>query len=191
MILCSGSIGIIDGIVPPAAEFLEVSNRLALGSDQAPGNNCNNMFNEMKFTAILNKCKAKDPRVFPSWKVLRMATIDSAKAIGLEHEIGSLRKGKKADIIIVDFDSPNLVPIIQEPIRNIIPNLIYSAKGSEVETVIIDGNFVMENRVILTVNERQAVRKAHEAASALAERAKGSFHKMDTPIANMMKDGYL
>ncbi|WP_301172508.1 amidohydrolase family protein [Brevibacillus nitrificans] len=191
MILCSGSIGIIDGIVPPAAEFLEVSNRLALGSDQAPGNNCNNMFNEMKFTAILNKCKVKDPRVFPSWKVLRMATIDSAKAIGLEHEIGSLRKGKKADIIIVDFDSPNLVPIIQEPIRNIIPNLIYSAKGSEVETVIIDGNFVMENRVILTVNEKQAVRKAHEAASALAERAKGSFHKMDTPIANMMKDGYL
>jgi len=102
-----------------------------------------------------------------------------------------LRKGKKADVIIVDFDSPNLVPIIQEPIRNIIPNLIYSAKGSEVETVIIDGNFVMENRVVLTVNEKQAVRKAHEAAAKLAERAKDSFNRMDTPIANMMKDGYL
>ena len=62
---------------PAAAQFLSVSERLALGSDQAPGNNCNNMFNEMKFTAILNKCKARDPAVFPAWKVLRMATIEA------------------------------------------------------------------------------------------------------------------
>ena len=80
MLLCSGSIGLIDGIVPPALEFLNVSNKLALGSDQAPGNNCSNMFNEMKLTAILNKCRCKDPKVFPAWKVLRLATIEGARA---------------------------------------------------------------------------------------------------------------
>ncbi|MFM1652645.1 amidohydrolase family protein [Brevibacillus sp. B_LB10_24] len=191
MILCSGSIGIIDGIVPPAADFIELSDKLALGSDQAPGNNCNNMFNEMKFTAILNKCKAKDPRVFPSWKVLRMATIDSARAIGLENEVGSLKKGKKADVIIVDFNNPSLVPIIQEPIRNIVPNLVYSAKGSEVETVIIDGRVVVDNKILLTVDEKEAVKAAQMAAKNLGKRAIDAVVGLETPIANMMAEGYL
>jgi 5-methylthioadenosine/S-adenosylhomocysteine deaminase len=191
MILCSGSIGIIDGIVPPAADFIELSDKLALGSDQAPGNNCNNMFNEMKFTAILNKCRARDPRVFPSWKVLRMATIESAKAIGLDHEIGSLKKGKKADIIILDFDSPNLVPIIKEPIRNIVPNIVYSAKGNEVETVIIDGQVVVDNKRVMTVNEQEIVRKAHEAARDLGKRARHTIAELQTPIVKMMEAGYL
>ncbi|MDL2273156.1 amidohydrolase [Oscillospiraceae bacterium OttesenSCG-928-G22] len=191
MTLCSGSIGIIDGIVPPAADFIEVSDRLALGSDQAPGNNCNNMFNEMKFTAILNKCKYKDPTIFPAWRVLRMATIDSAKAIGLGDEIGSLKVGKKADIIIINLDDPCLAPIIQSPIRNIVPNLVYSAKGSEVETSIIDGKIVMENRRVLTVNESEVVMAAHESAKRIAKKAEGFFETMDTPIARDMREGYM
>ncbi len=182
MILCSGSIGIIDGIVPPAAEFLEVSDLLALGSDQAPGNNCNNMFNEMKFTAILNKCKAKDPSVFNAGKVLRMATIESARAIGLGDEIGSLRPGKKADIILVSLDEPCMAPIFMRPLRNIIPNLVYSAKGSEVEMSIIDGKIVMENRQILTVNEKAAVMQAHEAAQKISHRTMESYPKHNTPL---------
>ena len=165
MTLCSGSIGIIDGIVPPAAEFLEVSQRLALGSDQAPGNNCNNMFNEMKFTAILNKCKVRDPKVFPAWQVLRMATIGGAEAIGLGAEIGSLRPGKKADLVLVDLNAPAMCPAIFDPVRNIIPNLVYSANGSEVEMVIIDGKVVMEDRILLTVDEKQAIAAAQQAAA--------------------------
>ncbi|RXT08169.1 amidohydrolase [Ammoniphilus sp. CFH 90114] len=190
MILCSGSIGIIDGIIPPAAEFLEVSDHLALGSDQAPGNNCNNMFNEMKFTAILNKCKAKDPKVFPAWKILRMVTIDAARALGLGHEIGSLLPGKKADMIILDLDQPTMVPLVHKPIRNLVPNLVYSAKGSEVETVIVDGQFIMENRNLLTVDEKHAVSQAHQAGAALAERA-SSLVDLDTPLMTMMQQGYL
>ncbi|MDL2273155.1 amidohydrolase family protein [Oscillospiraceae bacterium OttesenSCG-928-G22] len=191
MILCSGSIGIIDGIVPPAADFIEVSDRLALGSDQAPGNNCNNMFNEMKFTAILNKCKAKDPTVFPAWRVMRMATIDSAKAIGLGDEVGSLKVGKKADIILINLDEPCLSPVIQSPIRNIVPNLVYSAKGSEVEMSIIDGKIVMENRRVLTVNEHEVVMAANEAAATISKRAEKIFDKLETPIARDMKEGYM
>lgn len=171
MVLCSGSIGIIDGIIPPAAQFLAAGGRLALGSDQAPGNNCNNMFNEMKFTAILNKCKAKDPKVFPAWQVLRLATIEGARAIGLGDEIGSLKPGKKADLIVVDLDSPAMCPAIMDPVRNIVPNLVYSASGWEVEMAIVNGKIIMEGRKLLTVDEKQAVAAAREAAQALAKQA--------------------
>lgn len=186
MVLCSGSIGIIDGIVPPAAQFLEAGGKLALGSDQAPGNNCNNMFNEMKFSAILNKCKVRDPKVFPAWKMLRLATIEGAKAIGLGEEIGSLRPGKKADIIIVDLDSPAMCPAILDPVRNIVPNLVYSANGSEVETVIVDGKVIMKERKMLTVDERPAIKKARELARDFA--GQSSPDKENIAVQMMKKD---
>src|SRR5438128_2064366 len=83
MVLCSGSIGIIDGIVPPARAFQAAGGMVALGSDQAPGNNNHNLWNEMKLTALFNKIKAADPEAMPAWRVLRMATIEGARAIGL------------------------------------------------------------------------------------------------------------
>ncbi|MDL2273157.1 amidohydrolase [Oscillospiraceae bacterium OttesenSCG-928-G22] len=191
MVSCTCAIGIIDGIVPPAADFVEVSDRLALGSDCAVGNNGTNMFNEMKFTAILNKCKYNDPTIFPAWRVLRMATIDSAKAIGLGDEIGSLKVGKKADIILVNLDEPCMVPTIQRPIRNIVPNLVYSAKGGEVDTSIIDGKVVMENRRFLTVDRDAVVRAANEATARIAKKAEATFKTLDTPIARDMREGYM
>ena len=191
MILCSGSIGIIDGIVPPSAEFLEVSDRLALGSDQAPGNNCNNMWNEMKLTAILNKCKARDPSVYTAGRMLRMATIDSARAIGMDGEIGSLKPGKKADIILINMDEPGLAPIYLAPLRNIVPNLVYSARGHEVETSIIDGKVVMENRRLLTVNEKEVVMNAHAAAQKISERTMDTYPQYNTPLYRMMTEDEL
>lgn len=190
MILCSGSIGIIDGIVPPSLEFLEVSNKLALGSDQAPGNNCNNMFNEMKFTSILNKCKQRDPKTFPAWQVLRHATIDAARAIGLGNEIGSLKVGKKADIIILDFNEPALFPLINYPVRNVVPNLVYSAKGSEVEMVIIDGKVIIDNKMITTVDEKKVVQEAHKAAVDVCNKA-GEFIASDNEMLKLMNQGLL
>lgn len=192
MILCSGSIAIIDGIIPPAAEFLEVSDRLALGSDQAPGNNCNNMFNEMKFTAILNKCKFKDPSVFPAGKVLRMATIEAAKAIGLGNEIGSIDVGKKADLLMIDMTQPCLSPIILHPVRNVVPNLVYSAKGSEVELVMVDGNILIENFQVLTVDEKQVVRDAQAAVERVCKAAELPFSKIpESRLHRMMQNDEL
>ncbi len=189
MILCSGSIAIIDGIVPPAAEFLEVSDRLALGSDQAPGNNCNNMFNEMKFTAILNKCKAKNPAVFPAGKVLRMATIEAARAIGLGSEIGSIEPGKKADLLMIDMTQPCLSPVIMQPVRNIVPNLVYSAKGSEVELVMVDGRVLVEDFQVLSVDEKQVVRDAQEAVERVCRAAQEPFSKIpESRLHAMMKN---
>ncbi len=190
MVLCSGSIGIIDGIVPPMAEFLEMSNRGALGSDQAPGNNCNNMFNEMKFTAILNKCRVRDPKVFPAWQVLRLATIDGARAIGLGDEVGSLEKGKKADIIMVDLTNPNLVPTISQPVRNLIPNLVYAARGNEVETVIIDGRFIVEDGKLNTVDEKEAALTALAKAAEMAEGAKENVLAQRPTLLRLTEEGY-
>ncbi|RXJ01322.1 amidohydrolase [Anaerobacillus alkaliphilus] len=190
MINCSGSIGIIDGIVPPILEFLEAGGTAALGSDQAPGNNCNNMFNEMKFVSILNKVKSRNPSVFPAHLALRLATIESAKAIGLEHEVGSLKAGKKADLLIVDLQEPSMSPIITAPIRNIVPNLVYSAKGSEVEAVMVDGKFIMRDKEILTISEKEVVEVAQLAAYGISQKAQGDIFP-NSPLLQRMESGEL
>ena len=133
MALCSGSIGIIDGIVPPSHAYRKAGGMVALGSDQAAGNNCNNIFNEMKLTALFNKIKFRDPTVMPAWEALRMATIEGAQAIGLGDEIGSLEAGKQADLIVVDLTALNLSPVLDAPVRNIVPNLVYAGSGHEVQ----------------------------------------------------------
>ncbi len=167
---CAGTIGLIDGINPPIGEYLAAGGSVALGSDHVPGNNCSNMFNEMKLTALLNKNKYRDPSVFPAWQMLRLCTVDAARVLGMENEIGSLREGKKADVILIDLNQPSLAPVITYPFRNLVANLVYSARGSEVRTSIIDGNIVMENGVVTTVDEAAIVREANEAARELAQR---------------------
>ncbi|OIJ11664.1 amidohydrolase [Anaerobacillus arseniciselenatis] len=191
MIYCAGSIGIIDGLVPPVMQFIEAGGVAGLGSDQAPGNNNNNMFNEMKFAAILNKVKRSDPTVFPAPLALRLATIEAAKSIGLDHEVGSLKKGKKADVIIVDLQHPNLSPIITSPIRNIVPNLVYSARGNEVETVLIDGEVIVEEGKLLTVNEEKAVKEAQKVAHEISVRATDDIILAESDLLKMMEEGYL
>jgi 5-methylthioadenosine/S-adenosylhomocysteine deaminase len=191
MIYCPGSIGIIDGLVPPVLKFIESGGIAGLGTDQAPGNNCNNMFNEMKFAAILNKVKRSNPTVFPAVLALRLATIDAAKVIGIDHEVGSLRKGKKADLIIINLLEPTLSPLYIDPIRNIVPNLVYSARGHEVETSIINGEIVMENRKITTIDTRTAILDAQQAAKEVSERAKGDILNADSDMLRMMKEGLL
>lgn len=85
----------MDGNVPPAFEFSRYSPRLAIGSDQTSGGNSSNLFYEMKIGALLNKCRFKDPSLFQAWKMLRLATIDGARAMGMGHVIGSLEPGKR------------------------------------------------------------------------------------------------
>jgi 5-methylthioadenosine/S-adenosylhomocysteine deaminase len=191
MINCSGSIGIIDGIVPPILEFLEANGTAALVSDQAPGNNCNNMFNEMKIVSILNKVKTRNPATFTAAKALRLATIESAKAIGLDHEIGSLSEGKKADLLIIDLEVPSMSPIITSPIRNIVPNLVYSASGSELESVMIDGKFIMKNRTILTVDEKQAIQELQKSAEQISKKVEENVKSLKSPLLSMMEKGEL
>ncbi|MEM7031145.1 MAG: amidohydrolase family protein [Chloroflexota bacterium] len=191
MIVCSGSIGIIDGIVPPARVFRQAGGIVGLGSDQASGNNCNNIFNEMKLTALFNKIKYRDPTAMPAWEVLRMATIDGAKTLGLDDRVGSLEVGKQADLILVDLTAPNLSPVLLHPIRNIVPNLVYAGSGHEVKTVMVAGTILVEDGQVLTVDETAIREDMQVQADLLAQRvANDPLHK-DMVLMAAMAAGQL
>ena len=191
MALCSGSIGIIDGIVPPAMVFRQSGGLVALGSDQASGNNCNNIFNEMKLTALFNKIKFRDPTVLNAWDVLRMATIEGAQAIGLGDEVGSLEVGKKADMILVDLTEPNLLPILDAPIRTIVPNLVYAGTGREVRLVMVDGRVLVRNSEVLSMDANSIVQEAQEQALLVADRVAADPVHTGMALLDAMEAGKL
>lgn len=191
MALCSGSIGIIDGIVPPAYAFREAGGLVALGSDQAAGNNCNNIFNEMKLTALFNKIKARDPEVMPAWEVLRMATIEGARAIGLGDQIGSLEAGKQADLILVDLSAPNLTPVLDAPIRTIVPNLVYGGSGHEVKTVLVAGRVLMREGEVLSMHESNICAEAQSEAEKVAQRVAADPIHNNMALLTAMKKGQM
>ncbi|MDH5267687.1 MAG: amidohydrolase family protein, partial [Candidatus Bathyarchaeota archaeon] len=128
-------------------------------------NNNLDMFEEMKTAALLQKIRYMDPTVLPAQQVLRMATVDGAKALGLEKTVGSLEVGKKPDIILIDFRKPHLTPL-HDPYANI----VYSALGSDVDTVIIDGKLLMDRREVKTLDEQEVMQKAQRTASDLLTR---------------------
>lgn len=138
-------------------EMRKAGINIALGSDGPASNNNQDVIQSMKFAACLHKVSKLDPAIIRAQDVLEMATINGAKALGLENEIGSLEAGKKADIIIVDMEKPHIAPV-HDPVAS----LVYCANGSDVETVIIDGKIVMKNREVLTINEREVLKKANE-----------------------------
>jgi len=102
--------------------------------------------------------------------VMRMATIEGARAIGLDHQIGSLEVGKEADVVLVDLDTPSLSPLLLSPVRNIVSNLVYAASGSEVKTVMVAGKLVVEDHRVLTADEAAIVADAQHQARLLSQR---------------------
>lgn len=189
MVLCSNCMALINGILPPAAQYIEYGGIVGLGSDQAPGNNRNNMFLEMKVGDLMNKLSAGNGTVFPAWQMLRLGTIESARALGMENIIGSLKAGKKADIIILDMLQPHMTPIILSPVRNIVPNLIYSADGREVETVIINGKVIVEDGTLTTIDLKAEVAHANEAAKRFSARMEHFEGLDEVPLAQWTRDG--
>jgi 5-methylthioadenosine/S-adenosylhomocysteine deaminase len=149
--------------VAPIKKLIENGVNVALATDGPASNNNQDIFSVMKTTALLQKVSTLDPTSITCEQVLEMATLGGAKALGLENEIGSIEPGKKADIIIVDLKKPHSAPI-HKPISSI----VYSALGSDVETVIIDGKVVMENYEIKTINEEKVIKDAENAAKNLA-----------------------
>lgn len=169
MVSCPSSIAIIDGIVPPLAKYLQYNGIAGLGSDQAAGNNNQSILSELKIGALLNKTKERDPTVLPAWKMLRIATIEGAKIMGIDDHVGSIESGKKADLIIFDLKNPTLTPRILYPIRNIAHNIVYAARGDEIEYVIVDGNILKENYQLTFINERKVLEDVQKIAIELAK----------------------
>jgi len=156
--------------VAPIPEMLEKKICVALGTDGAASNNCLDMFQEMKFAALLHKINKLNPTVIPAEVVLGFATVNGARALGLENQIGAIETGKKADIIILNIKKPNLTPILSN--HSVASHLVYSATGNDVETSIVDGKIIMENRKVLTLDEEDVMEKAQEAAEDLQNRSK-------------------
>lgn len=126
------------------SEMLKQGINVTLGTDgQGSGSNLD-LFETMKFTALLQKGLEEDATLLPAYEVLKMATINGAKALGLEKEIGSLEEGKCADIIMLDLNT-----VVTNPINNLCSQIVYNAKGNNVVTTIINGQILMENRKIL------------------------------------------
>ena len=140
--------------IMPLEEMMKAGVNVCLGTDGACSNNSLDMFGEMKVAALAHKGYCFNPIIADAQTVLDMATINGARALGLEKEIGSLEAGKKADIIILNFEQPHLMPC-----HNLVSNIVYAAKGSDVETTIINGKVVMENRIIKGFNEKKVLRK--------------------------------
>ena len=188
MVLCSGSNMLIGGIFPPAVEFAACGGHVALATDNVSENNV--MFHEMKLASVMYKHVLQDATAMPAWKTLRMATIEGAKALQMEDQIGSLRPGKLADMIVIDLSYPQLTPIYDAPVRNLIPNLVYSARGNEVETVMIDGKIVVENHQLLTDDEHRVMQQANTAAKRISGALAKAPWAGELPLAKLTQEGY-
>jgi 5-methylthioadenosine/S-adenosylhomocysteine deaminase len=146
--------------------LLEREAYVSLGADGAPCNNNLDMFNEMRLAAILQK-PFHGPTAMNAHTVFRMATIGGAEAVGLEHEIGSLEIGKKADLAILNLNDFHVYPSVElDPISRI----VYSATRADVETTIIDGKIVMENRVMKTIDKELVLREVNSSIQRLLRR---------------------
>jgi 5-methylthioadenosine/S-adenosylhomocysteine deaminase len=151
--------------VAPVPEMLAAGIPVALGTDGAASNNALDMFNEMKFAALLNKVGKLDPTAMPAKSVLEMATINGAIALGLEDRIGSLEVGKKADIVLADLKKPHLAPL-----HNVMSHLVYSAVGGDVDTTIVDGKILMRNRRVLGIDEDEVLKQVQATSDDLLDR---------------------
>jgi len=156
--------------VAPVPEMLAAGVNVALGTDGPASNNNQDIIQSMKFAACLHKVNKLNPAIISAKQVLEMATLGGARALGLEHEIGSLENGKKADITIVDMQRPHIAPV-HDPVAS----LVYCANCGDVDTVIIDGRVVMEGGEVKTVNELEILSKSYEVVEGLKERAKERF----------------
>ncbi|HUH98700.1 MAG TPA: amidohydrolase [Anaerolineales bacterium] len=157
MILASG--------VAPIPELKKRGLDVGLGTDGAASNDTQNMLEVIKTTAILHKCVHRDATLFPAMEVLKMATIDGARVVGREKEIGSLEVGKKADFFL--FNPRNVACV---PVADPIACLVYSANPVAIDTVVIHGRVVLEKGEILSIDEKAAIYNLQESAYRLRER---------------------
>jgi len=151
--------------VSPVPNLLNAGVTVALGTDSPCSNNNADMFEVMKVTALLHKGVNKNPTLLSAEQVLRMATVEGAKALLWDHQIGSIETGKDADLVIVDFKKPHLYPLYNE-----VSHLVYSARAADVDTVLVKGKIVMENREVKTVDIHKVMEMAEKTKEKLLTR---------------------
>jgi cytosine/adenosine deaminase-related metal-dependent hydrolase len=147
-------------------EMLQAGANVGLGCDGAPCNNSYDMVREMKLAAVIQKARLLDPRSMPANTVLGMATLNGARAMGMGSEIGSIEVGKKADLVLIDLKKPHLVPF-----TDVVSDVVYSAMGSDVDTVLVDGRVLLEGGKPTTLDEERILDEAQRHQTALFARS--------------------
>ncbi len=151
--------------VAPVVDCYRSGINVALGTDGPASNNSHDMFEVLKTSVLLQKVSALDPLAMRSYDAFTMSNWNGAKALNMDSEFGQISPGKKADLIILNLDRP-----FTAPVRDPISTIVYSARADNVETVIVDGQLVMESRRVLTIDEDAAVHKANERSRQLLAR---------------------
>ena len=149
--------------IAPVSKLLENDICVAIGTDGASSNNNLDLIEALKTASLLQKVSTLDPKAVTSDEALKMGTINGAQALALDDEIGTIEVGKKADLILIDTNNANMVP----DSSNLSSNIIYSANGSNVDTTICNGQILMENRKLITLDEEEIYEKAREAIKEL------------------------
>jgi len=153
--------------VSPVPEMLKQGVRMGLGTDGAASNNDLNMWEEIRLAALLHKGINYDPTVMSAPTVLRMATIGGAEAVGLDHLVGDIVVGKRADLIQMDLSGPHMTPLY-----DVISHLVYAVSGSDVVTTIVDGTILMEDGKFLTLDAEKVRADANALASRISQALK-------------------
>ena len=148
--------------IAPVKKMLDAGVNVAIGTDGASSNNDLDMWEEMRTASLLQKVATMDPCAIPAYTALKMATVNGAKAIGREGELGVLEAGAFADILMINIDKPHLYPH-----TNLISELIYSTKAQDVDTVIINGRIVVKERKCLSMNAAEVCATAQREIDTL------------------------
>jgi 5-methylthioadenosine/S-adenosylhomocysteine deaminase len=157
-----------DGVAP-IAQMLNEGVTVSLGSDSTAGNNSQDMFEVMKTTTLLQRVVALDATLLPPWDVLELATVNGAKALGMEKEVGTLEPGKRADLIGIDLSSsPHNVAMHSE-----VSQIVHCARPSDVKLVLIDGEIIMEEGMIKGSKEEDILREGQKTGLNLVKRIEG------------------
>jgi 5-methylthioadenosine/S-adenosylhomocysteine deaminase len=152
--------------IAPIPKLLKAGITVGLGTDGCASNNNLDLFHEMDMVAKLHKTETFDPTTMDARTVVEMATIEGARAIGLDQHIGSLEVGKQADLIIVDSRAPHLSPMYHPE-----SHIIYAAKGSDVRDVVVQGRTLVTDRKILSLEVEEIMFKVREIASQIKKRS--------------------
>ncbi|RLB30247.1 MAG: S-adenosylhomocysteine deaminase [Deltaproteobacteria bacterium] len=150
--------------IAPIPEMIAKGITVGLGTDGCASNNNLDLFGEMDIAAKLHKVNNLDPTVMDAQTLIKMATIDGAKVLGLETITGSLEVGKSADLIVIDTNKPHLIPMY-----NPYSHLVYAASGHDVKHSIIDGRIVMEDRRLLTLDVEEIIERSREKSKKVKE----------------------
>ncbi len=154
------------GHVAPVPAMLAAGIRVGIGTDYVAENDDHNLLEEMRLATMLQKVAGGDPQALPTREVVGMAFGANPRAFGMERELGSIEVGKKADLVFVDLETPRMVPR-----HNIVNNLVYASSEADITAVMVDGEFVLRDRRVLTVDEGEVIRQARLTCESILQRA--------------------